>query len=48
LGDNRTAYAIIAADLEREGPTWLFTAQGEVKTGGLAGIATAYGIMATG
>jgi tellurium resistance protein TerD len=40
--------AMIAGELVREGPSWLFTARGTFLPGGLGPIATSYGMMVTG
>lgn len=42
------SYAIVMAELMREGPVWMFVAKGEPITGNLGKIATQYGIMVTG
>lgn len=44
----KDSYAMAIAELTREGPVWMFNARGECLTGGLAKIATAYGMMVTG
>lgn len=48
LSPNKLSSALIAGELVREGPTWLFTARGAVIDGSLGKMATQYGIMVTG
>lgn len=48
LRQDKLCAAIIAGELVREGPSWLFTARGDAMPGGLGPIATGYGMMVTG
>ena len=48
MAAHKRSSALIAAELQREGPTWLFTARGEMIEGSLGTIATQYGILVTG
>ena len=46
--ENDLCYALVAGELVREGPLWLFHAKADQIEGGLGKIATQYGIMVTG
>ncbi len=48
LSENKLSSALVAGELVREGPTWLFTARGDVTSESLGKIATQHGIMVTG
>jgi tellurium resistance protein TerD len=45
---NKASAALIAGELVREGPAWMFTAKGELYEGTLGILATQYGMMVTG